>query len=351
MLGSRHHGCRWSTSRTLGHEVVTLENRRLRVTVLPGLGADIVEFVHKPTDTDFLWRSPWPLRPAGSLEPVAHTPGAEFLLRYHGGWQELFPVCGDAADFHGARMGVHGEVCRLPWTWRVVSDTPTEVTVAFEVATVLSPFRLERTMTLRDDAPTVFIEERATNLGEVDVAFMWGHHPAFGAPFLKEGCRVYTDARTVLTSSHHHDVTSRLAPDQRSAWPLVRMVDGGTLDLSEVGGPDLRAHDWAYLTDFEEGWFALVEPGEGVGFACRWPAGVLPYLLYWQNYRGARAAPWYGRAYTVALEPQSTFPANYASGAPLLRLAPGASLELSLVASAFRSSGAVNRVAADGSVA
>lgn len=350
MLASRHHGCRWSTALVRGHEVVTLENRRLRVAVLPGLGADIVEFVHKPTDVDFLWRSPWPLRPAGSVEPPARTAGAEFLLRYHGGWQEMFPICGDATEFHGMHIGTHGEACRLPWGWRVDIDTASEVTVTFDVATVLSPFRLERSMTLRDDSPTLYLQERATNLGGVELDFLWGHHPAFGAPFLKPGCRIDTDAHTVLTSCHHHDATSRLAPDQRSSWPLARTVDGGTLDLSLVGGPDALAHDWAYLTDFEEGWFALTEPDEGVGFACRWSATVLPYLLFWQNYRGARGAPWYGRAYTVALEPQSTFPASYERGAPRLRLAPGASLELSLATSAFQSGRRVRHVAMDGTV-
>lgn len=350
MLGSRHHGCRWSHALVRGHEVVCLENRGLRVAVLPGLGADIVEFAHKPTDVDVLWRSPWPLRPAGSIEPPTRTTGAEFLTRYHGGWQEMFPVCGDAADFHGMHIGVHGEACRLPWTWRVDVDTPAEIAVTFELTTVLSPFHLRRTMTLREDRPTLYLEERATNLGTIDIEFLWGHHPAFGAPFLKPGCRIDTDARTIRTSSHHHDPSSRLAPDQRSPWPMATTLDGGTLDLGLVGGPDARSHDWAYLTDFDEGWFALTEPAEGVGFACRWPAETFPYVLYWQNYGGAQGAPWYGRAYTVALEPQSTFPASYELGAPHLRLAPGASLDLAFLASAFQTDRPVTYVDANGTV-
>lgn len=350
MLGSRHHGCRWSHARVRGHEVVVLENRRLRVAVLPGLGADIVEFVHKPTDVDVLWRSPWPLRPAGSIEPPARTTGAEFLTRYHGGWQEMFPICGDATEYHGMQIGVHGEACQLPWTWHVDVDTPSEITVTFELTTVLSPFHLRRTMTLREDRPTLHLEERATNLGTIDIEFLWGHHPAFGAPFLKPGCRIDTDARTIRTSSHHHDPFSRLAPDQRSPWPKAKAVDGGTIDLSIVDGPDARSHDWAYLTDFDEGWFALTEPAEGVGFACRWSPEAFPYVLFWQNYGGAQSAPWYGRAYTVALEPQSTFPASYERGAPRLRLAPGASLDLSLLTSAFQTDRRVTYVGADGSV-
>lgn len=349
MLPSRHHGCRWSQATVRGHEVVTLENRNLRVAVLPGLGADVVEFVHKPTDTDFLFRSPWPLRPPGGPVPPNAGPAAAFLRRYHGGWQELFPLCGDAANVGGVPVGVHGEVCQLPWGWHVEVDEPDAVTVTFEVETLLAPFRLRRSMSLRADQPTLFIDESAQNLGVSEIDVMWGHHPAFGAPFLRAGCIIDTDARTILTSSHHHDSASRLKADQRSSWPMALGVDGEPIDLSVVGGPELAAQDWAYLTDFDEGWYAITEPESGVGFALRWPAQVLPYALHWQNY-AARSAPWHGRAYTVALEPQTTFPANYERGAPLLRLPAGGAATLTLCASAYQRTGRVRHVAADGRI-
>ncbi len=346
----RRHGCRVEHVIEDGHELVTIQNRGLRVTVWPGLGADIAEFRHKASDTDVLWQSPWARRPAGGARPWAASPEDTFLDRYHGGWQELLPLCGGAADLHGARVGVHGEACMLPWRWWLEVDRPDEVAVRFEVDLVRTPFRLSRRMTVRDDRATLLLDERVTNLGAVGLDFMWGHHPAFGAPFLKAGCRITTDARTVRTSGLHDDPVSRLLPDQRSDWPHARTREGGTVDLSRVPEGDVAVHDWAYLTDFEEGWFAIREPDEGIGFACRFPAATFPYVLYWQNFRGARAAPWFGRAYVAALEPQSTFPADFASGAPLLHLAPGASLDLSLTASAFRSDRDVTFVDAMGDV-
>lgn len=330
--------------------MVVLENRSLRVVVLPGQGADIVEFRHKPSDTDYLWRSPWPLRPPGSPAPWTDSPAAAYLMNYPGGWQELFPTCGNPANFSGLTIGVHGEVCRLPWRWWVEEDKSALVSLCFEVETVLSPFRLQRRMIITDDKPSLQLDERVVNLGAGVMEFMWGHHPAFGSPFLKEGCRIDSDAATVLTSSIHNDPASRLRADQKSSWPHAALEDGSTIDLSRVGAPTLGVHDWAYLTDFTEGWFAITEPTEGVGFACRWPAETMPYLLYWQNYRGARSAPWYGRAYTVGLEPHSTFPADFASGRPLLRLGAGESLELRLVASAYDSRDKVSSVDAEGVV-
>lgn len=333
-----------------GHEVLMLENRWLRVSVLPGKGADIAEFLYKPTDTDFLWRSPWPLRGASSAHPLGSSPDTAFLDSYHGGWQEMFPICGSAADYGGMRIGVHGEVCLLPWEWTVEEDTPERVTLRFDVATLRSPFRLCRRMTLRYDRAALLLEERVLNDGSTRQHFMWGHHPAFGAPFLKSGCRIDTDARTVLTTDAHEDPASRLAPNHRSEWPLAAGIHGERIDLSRIEGPECGAHDWAYLTDFDEGWFAIRDPEQEVGFACRWPAHIFPFALLWQNYRGAQSAPWYGRAYTIALEPQSTFPADYAQGAPLLGLDPGETLDLALVAVAFEATEPVTAVSNDGVV-
>jgi hypothetical protein len=346
----RHHDCRWSVGEIGRQVVLVLENRWLRVTVLPEKGVDISEFRFKPTDTDVLWKSPW--SDAAAATPVAAGGGDnEFLDTYHGGWQEMFPICGAAADYGGGRIGVHGEACLLPWRWTVEVDEPERVTIRFDVATVWSPFRLCKRLSLRADVAALFIAERVTNDGADELPFMWGQHPALGAPFLKAGCRIDTDARTILTSGAHADPRSRLAPDQRTSWPHARGVDGGTVDLRWVAGPEEGSHDWAYLTDFEAGWFAVTEPDEGVGFGCRWPAEVLPFALYWQNYRGARDAPWFGRAYTVALEPQSTFPADFARGAPLLRLRPRESLDLDIVAVAFQRDEPVYGIDADGVVA
>jgi galactose mutarotase-like enzyme len=349
-LRRRRHDCRYGLVTVDGHRVVVLENSRLRVSVLPDRGADIVEFRHKPSDVDVLWRSPWPHRPASSPSPWSGSPDAAFLRGYLGGWQEMLPTCGDAATFEGLPLGVHGEVQELPWRWTVDVEDAEEVAVTFEVETVLAPFRVTRRMALSGDRATLVLDERIEHLGASKTEFMWGHHPAFGAPFLKEGCTIDTDARTILTTSHHADPAGRLAPDRRTSWPWAEGRDGAPLDLSVVPGPQAGTHDWAYLTDFERGWYALREPARGIGFALRWPAETWPYLLFWQNYRGATAAPWHGRAYVAALEPQSSFPASWDRGTPRLRLEPGEALGTRTVATAFRSDGRVSDVDDEGRV-
>ena len=347
----RNHGCRWSLWRSGRSDVVVLENRHLRVSVTPQRGADIVEFRHKASDVDVLWRSPWPLPPPAAAPAWSGPAETAFLDGYQGGWQVQLPICGNATSYHGVPIGVHGEAWSLPWRWWVERDDEEEVALAFEVDLVRSPFRVRRVMRLGSDHATLVLDERVHNVGAVPATFMWGHHPTFGAPFLKAGCRITSDARSVRTSALHDDPSSRLLPEQHGSWPEAITRDGQRVDLSVVPGPEASIHDWAYLGDFAEGWVAVREPEAGLGFALRFQAELFPYVLYWQNFAGAKGAPWFGRCYVAGLEPQSSFPADFERGGPHLHLDPGASLEARFVASAFVSSHDVRHVAADGTVA
>lgn len=352
-LRRTRHGCRAGTVVEAGHTVVVLENAHVRVAVLPHRGAQIVELRHKATDVDLLWRSPWPALPAGIAPPWPPGPGEAFLDDYLGGWQEMFPSCGDPTVVAGGRLGVHGEATTLPWTVSSTDERDDRVVVTFTVETRRTPFRLERRMTLLRDASTVQLHERATNLGRHAVSFAWGHHPTFGAPFLEEGCELSTDAATVVTHAHHHDDAMRLQPGRTTAWPHAVARDGTTVDLSAIPGPDARSHDWAYLTDFREGWVALRRPRDGLGVAMRWDTAVMPHLLAWQQYGGASGAPWFGRAYVLGLEPLSLLPAaaDAARGAPMLRLDGGDTLAFTMTVTPFLSDRPVHAVDPLGAVA
>ena len=66
----RNYGCRMSDECTFrGLRLVVLENEKLRVTVLVDKGTDIYEFLYKPLDIDFLWRSPIELHRPGLFVP------------------------------------------------------------------------------------------------------------------------------------------------------------------------------------------------------------------------------------------------------------------------------------------
>ena len=113
----------------------------------------------------------------------------------------------------------HGEASVLPWDYRVVRRSSASVSVELTVQLYRSPFRVRRTVTVEQSLAAVLLHETIENQAEEDMHYMWGHHPAFGAPFLAGGCRLQLPVRTFTS----HDVTispsSRLAPATKSPWP------------------------------------------------------------------------------------------------------------------------------------
>ncbi len=144
----RNYGCRITETIYRGLRMLTLENEIIRVSFLADKGSDIFEFLHKPSDTDFMWRSPLGVRNPATFVPTIPRPEGAFLDYYEGGWQECLPTGGNSADYAGTMFGPHGEVCLIPWDYAIVEDEPERVQVRFWVRTYRTPFFLEKIVTL-----------------------------------------------------------------------------------------------------------------------------------------------------------------------------------------------------------
>src|SRR5512139_1370193 len=145
----RHHACRITDDLLYkGYRTIFLENELLRVGILLDKGADIFQFLHKPSDTDFLWRSMQGLIRRDRFTATRASSSGAFLDSYHGGWQEILPG-GGPVDYAGAELGLHGEVTHLGWDYEILEDTPECVSVRLSVECIRAPLRLTRTMSLR----------------------------------------------------------------------------------------------------------------------------------------------------------------------------------------------------------
>jgi hypothetical protein len=96
-----------------GQRVLFLENELLRVGVLLDKGADIFQFLHKPSDTEFMLHTPHGRRPP-AVQSIASSWGS-FLDYYQDGWQEILPNGGPACSCKGVEFGLHGEVSTASW--------------------------------------------------------------------------------------------------------------------------------------------------------------------------------------------------------------------------------------------
>jgi hypothetical protein len=349
---NRNYGCRLTELVLEGHRCVALENENIRVTIIADKGTDIYEFLYKPRDVDFMWRTWAGLRERSHFEPSSPRAAGAHLDYYEGGWQELFPNCGNLSLHQGAEIGQHGEVLLLPWRYLITKDEPDEIEVRFEVRTVRTPFHLVKTVSLRRGQALLRIHERVTNESGQEVNFTWGHHPALGWPFIDESCRVDLPSCRIRTIADFMPATSRLAPDQLTDWPIALGIDGGQVDLSCIAGPDAAASDMVFLEGITDGWYAVTNTRLRVGFAMRYPADLFKQLWYWQVYRGGRDYPWWSATYNIALEPCATLPvlSHAAARGEALRLGSGESQEFELLAVAYEELERVSGISAEGVV-
>lgn len=335
---TRNYGCRLRRYLYNGVEMLSLENRRLKAVVALGKGADIVELVYKPMDVDFMWHSFNPLGGAQGKPTVAAS-GGTFMDSYAGGWQDLFPTYGARATYNGAEIGVHGEACIYPWECRVVRDEVDCVEVCLSLRTRRSPFRLEKTLRLCGEEPALQISQEIVNEGGSAQSFMWGQHPAFGAPFLDESVRLRVPGEPeVLVPESMIAHRCPFAVETRGKWPLLPGKDGKMIDMSRAYPPESRMYMEYLIDGLSEGRYELVNENLGLGLRMTWDIEVFPHLWVWALYRGIDVHPWYGRSYVLALEPWSSFPANFEQASrrgDLLRLEPGERLVSAVRAEAF----------------
>jgi hypothetical protein len=265
---TRNFGCRISDELSYRHSrLLVLENEKLRVSVLLDKGSDIIEFLYKPTDTDFMWRSP--MDHVNMYKYIQSVPNTiDFRDYYLGGWQEIFPVGADGFTLSQAKIGNHGELWGLPWKSVIIKDEPEEVQVKLWTKTVRTPFRIEKTLTLKADTP------------------------AFGEGFLDENCMVFAPAKSVIDT-----------PKNVFSWPIHQGQD-----FRKVWPKNSDKWNMYFLQELSDGWYAVVNQAKKIGFGMVWDKSIFRYLWFWGCYNFKDISPWYGRAYTIALEPFTSLP-------------------------------------------
>lgn len=351
----RNWKCRLTTDLVFrGMQTVVMENRYLRISLLVDKGTDIIEFLYKPLDLDFMWRSPLGIRnPTHWIPSSARSDGA-FLDHYEGGWQEILPSGGAPATYANAEFGIHGEVSLIPWQFQVVEDRPEEVAVRFWVRTYRTPFYVEKTLRLRENAAVLYIDEQLTNEGEETLPVMWGHHPGFGRPFLSKEATIQLPAATVVVHDPLYHPNSQLQPGYQGAWPFAETPTGERVDVSKVRDRSASSVELVYATDLTDGWAAVVNQQDKIGFGLSFTKDVFKSVWLWQVYGGYTGSPWYGRTYNLGVEPWTSYPSSGLNAAidneTAVFVPGGASLTAQLAAVVLRDVSVVETITPAGEV-
>jgi hypothetical protein len=183
---------------------------------------------------------------------------------------------------------------------------------------------------------------------------MWGHHPAFGPPFLDDSCWIDTPATKASTRRGERLPGSGIKFDTEFVWPVAPLDTGDSVDLRVVPSVDERRHEWVCLSGLQGGWYGITNRRRQVGFALAWDPTVFPYLWFWQDWGGSTGYPSWGRGYACALEPWSSWPdsglSEAISNGSAMKMDPWASITTRLAATIYTGVDRIYGVDPDGTV-
>jgi galactose mutarotase-like enzyme len=299
------HGPRLTRFCRDGLDLLAMENEWVRIVIWPGHGADLLEFRHKPSDIDVLWKNPqcWPPRKR-SLD-LPHCGRSEFYDTFHGGWFVSLPNGFFPADYHGAPLGCHGEMLAVSWATEVLEESPERVRLRLTGRGVRTPWMLARELEIRTGEPFVRWHEKLTNRSAKRLPAAWLHHPGFGGPLI-EGAEIVTPARTVMTPPSDRSELGQLQPSYRGPWPQVPEQCGVIRDCSRVPEEGSDAEHVVHLTDFPTGWGCVWNEARQLGFGIRWDERVFPYAWSWASGRSIDTYPLWGSCHTVTIQPSTS---------------------------------------------
>ena len=222
-------------------KIYVLENRYLKVTLLPEFGGRILSMIYKPTGHEQLYRTqvgvPYGMK-AGNFY-------YDWMMVYGG----IFPTFPDAE---------HGKTWLKPWAFRIVKQTPDEVTVS---------------MSFTDDfayaaAPKQF------NKGATGIEATY-------FVTLKAG-RAALDARVVLKNPHDRAIDYEY-------WACTTLAPGSDPKHPETNGAaEIIAPVDAYTTPH---WSANIADGDASLGDARHRFDKLRYFRNWRTMGIAYAAP------------------------------------------------------------
>jgi len=295
-----------------GLDSLVLENDRLRVTVLPGLGGHVFELIDVPTERDLLWHNP-------RTHPRPAPYGAHFDDWWSGGWDEIFPS-GDRGTLHGEQLPYMGELWCVPWTAETWSEGD-EAGIRMSGFGTIAPARFERTLSLRADEPVLRARYRIENLDVRPLPFTWGIHPTF-AVTPEHRIDLPADEMIVGVSSHPSMGTA----GDSYHWPWLPDPSAPSVprDVRRVRPREDAVFGGHWATGLPGGWLALTDTSTRRGVAISFDPLVFPHAWLWQVYGG-----WRGHHH-LALEPWTSHPQQLEDAVAAGRarwLEPGASLE------------------------
>jgi hypothetical protein len=315
-----------------GLRTIVLENRALRLAVLPEAGAKLYSLLHKATGKEILWHNP-------DVPPRPGAPGSCYDDVWSGGWDELFPN-DEPAALDGCVFPDHGELWTAAWGCETESRGGAAV-IHLTTECAASGCRVEKWIELREGEERIRFRHRFRNLTGRALPFLWKLHPAMA---MAPGDRILVPAARFRLEPLSPGTLAGAALE--SAEPVVELP-GRTVDLRVAPPPEAREQHFYYGLDLRAGWCAAYDPVRRLAAGLAFPKDVFKTCWVFASYGGWRDY------YVTVLEPATGYPfrleESVASGQCAM-LAPHAELEADVVFALRQDVAGVSHISREGEI-
>lgn len=286
--------------------VVYMENEWIKVGILAGRGSDIFEFIYKPLGLNLMLRLDKDIINPQQIFTQNRGTNTQFEDYYYGGWQEILPNSAPM-NYRGASLGQHGEISLIPWEYAIIKHEKDEVCLKLWTRPLRFPILIEKELTLKIGDPTLYITELLTNESDTDLDIMWGHHIAFGLPFLTKGGTVKTNAKW-MEAEPSIPAQRQFSSEEKFEWPTAISPSGIKVQADKIEASDQNPYsELAYLSGFGDyAWYSIRDAENQLEYKVTWDPDTFKCLWFWQERYATQGAPWWGKAYAIALEPWSS---------------------------------------------
>lgn len=321
---------RWAYN---GLAAVLLENRHLRLVVLPEAGGKLHALEDRATAREWLWRNP-------RIAPERAAIGASFDSHWSGGADAFFPTC-YPCTVDGLAIPDSGEWWNVPWRHEVSQDA-SGVTITLRSGGRVYPVESRRTFHLPHDARHVRLGFSVRNVGNARLPFLLGFHPALE---VRPGARIHLPQGTVRVDETSGGTMGNVGQTYR--WPDLPLPGGSLADMGLVRPPDAGVFGGHFLfPDGGRAFWAVTDPagGPGLGLAASQEfTGLWLWQVYggWRGYHHVALEPWTGHPITLS---------RAVEAGTARWLDPGAEFTAGLTLTCFAGLGTVTDVLESGAV-
>lgn len=295
-----------------GLRAVVIENRQLRILILPEAGGRIQQITHKPSDTELLWNHP-------RIRPARLPFGASYDDNWSGGWDELLPN-NIPETINDEAYPDHGEVWAADWAFTPFEDAR-EAGAALKCQTRISDILLEKRIRLREDESALNVDYRLHNGSRLPLPILWNLHVPFA---VSERHRL--EFPPMQASLEPNYLGSLQGAPIDFTWPLIDAPEG-RLDLSAVPAASAQRLHFVYGHGFTEGYCGVIEAAAGLRARVWFDPSIFRACWLFGAFGGWR------NLHVALLEPSTGYPfevARAVRNGTCRTLAPGEELRTSV---------------------